>query len=607
MKKLIISFICIIAMICPSHAQKKIVGDMNDDGKLNIADITVLVNTLLGKTAQREITSGDGLDMTSLIGTWSSLDGKTMTIKADGYASLNTKSVVRYEYNPTSGSLLFYNSSNRIAAVYEVVDKSDDVIYLYDELGSGSSAAYYPSSKFATNISISTISVTIFIDNTYELALAASPSDALIANTSWSSSNESVATVSTTGVVTGKSAGTATITAKTADGKTSTCTVRVRKPVESITFPYTKLNIPVGSTCAIPYKVEPYDASVQLLSWTSNKPAITSVSNGMVTANASGYTTITATTTDGTNLKASCAIQSINATPTGLTLSKSSVTLTPKATYQLSATIAPSTASSLTVIWSSSNESVATVDKNGKVTVSPDCRKNGVKATITAKIAGTSIKSSCTVTVDISSLYVDLGLPSGTLWATMNVGASSPEENGGYYAWGETKAYGEEDTSNNNNYIGTNTYFRINYSWATYKWCESYYLALTKYSFAVDNKITLVLADDAAYVNWGTNWRMPTNDEWTELRTNCTWTWTTINGKSGYKVSSKKDSSKYIFLPAAGHRRGFDDISESYYSSSSLCVDTPRFVYGVNIKSGGVSSCYDIARYYGVSVRPVRR
>ena len=137
---------------------------------------------------------------------------------------------------------------------------------------------------------------------------------------------------------------------------------------------------------------------------------------------------------------------------------------------------------------------------------------------------------------------VDLGLPSGTLWADRNVGADSPEAYGDYFAWGEIEP-------------------KTIYGWSNYKWCNGSYDTLTKYCTyssdgTVDNKTTLDLEDDAAYVNMGSEWRMPTITEQQELIDNCTWTWTTQNGVNGYKVTGNNGNS--IFLPAAGFRSGTD-------------------------------------------------
>ncbi len=185
---------------------------------------------------------------------------------------------------------------------------------------------------------------------------------------------------------------------------------------------------------------------------------------------------------------------------------------------------------------------------------------------------------------------VDLGL--SVKWATCNVGATKPEEYGDYYAWGETEP-------------------KTTYSWATYKWCNGSNTTLTKYNIdssrgTVDNKTVLELADDAARVNWGGAWRMPTDAECTELRENCTWTWTTKNDVNGYEVKSKINENA-IFLPAAGccYEGGFADAgSYGLYWSSSLSTGNPSGAWYLNFYSGGATK-RNYARYYGRSVRPV--
>ncbi len=189
--------------------------------------------------------------------------------------------------------------------------------------------------------------------------------------------------------------------------------------------------------------------------------------------------------------------------------------------------------------------------------------------------------------------YVDLGL--SVKWATCNVGANSPEEYGDYFAWGETEP-------------------KSTYDWSTYKWCNGSYNTQTKYNTnssygTVDNKTTLDLSDDAARANWGGSWRMPTKAEQDELRTECTWTWTTENGVNGYRVTSNKAgyTDKSIFLPAADYRSGSslsNAGSYGYYGSSSLNTDDPNGAYVLYFRSGYVY-WYNRNRYYGHSVRPV--
>ena len=191
--------------------------------------------------------------------------------------------------------------------------------------------------------------------------------------------------------------------------------------------------------------------------------------------------------------------------------------------------------------------------------------------------------------------YVDLGLPSGTLWATCNVGANKPEDYGDYFAWGETQP-------------------KDYYNWSTYKYCNGSATTLTKYCTnsdfgTIDNKTVLEAADDAARANWGGSWRMPTDAELTELCEQCTWTWTTQNGVYGYKVTSKKSdyTNKSIFLPAAGYRNVsslYYAGSDGYYWSSSLLTDYPSNARFVGFYSDYVRRSPN-GRYYGYSVRPV--
>ncbi len=186
--------------------------------------------------------------------------------------------------------------------------------------------------------------------------------------------------------------------------------------------------------------------------------------------------------------------------------------------------------------------------------------------------------------------YVDLGL--SVKWATCNVGANSPEEYGDYFAWGETEP-------------------KENYDWSTYKYGLEYD-RLTKYcddegygSFGfADYKTILEANDDAATVNWGGNWRTPTDVELQELFDRCTLVWMTQNGVDGCKVIGP--NGKSIFLPAAGKREGNTSWSvgtDCFYWANSL-ENTPDWAFYMNIYDDYFSiEGHD--RYYGCSVRPV--
>ena len=182
---------------------------------------------------------------------------------------------------------------------------------------------------------------------------------------------------------------------------------------------------------------------------------------------------------------------------------------------------------------------------------------------------------------------IDLGLPSGTLWASCNVGATKPEEYGDYFAWGETKGFNSGKTT---------------FNWDTYFDSD-----VNKYNNS-GGLTELALEDDAAYVNWGSNWRMPSSAQQHELYFDCTWTWTTCNGVKGYQVTGPNGNS--IFLPAAG-RRSDDYLSNSgsvgyYWSSSLSSYDSYYANYGAYY-SGGSSLWDGAGRYVGRSIRPVKK
>ena len=226
--------------------------------------------------------------------------------------------------------------------------------------------------------------------------------------------------------------------------------------------------------------------------------------------------------------------------------------------------------------------------KAGPATITVKDDKSGQTATIEVMVTeGTDPVPYLTCPDDHHPHLIDLGLPSGTLWSCCNVGATSPEGYGGYYAWYETE---EKD----------------NYSWKTYIHCDG-----TGDTFHINELYEDGFSNryDVAHVLWGGDWRMPTKKQTEELRSNCTYEWTEINGVMGGKFTSKSNGGS-IFLPAAGWRKNiniYNVMNEGFYWTSSASIDEEDswlWGYSFEVESWG-SSISDDNPYQGLSVRPV--
>ena len=192
--------------------------------------------------------------------------------------------------------------------------------------------------------------------------------------------------------------------------------------------------------------------------------------------------------------------------------------------------------------------------------------------------------------------WVDLELPSGLLWAEFNIGATSQEGFGGYYAWGETATKGM-------------------YDWETYLYATANeygnLVSLTKYNTksdfgGVDNLSSLEAVDDAAAVMLGDGARIPTRDEWMELINHTTVEWATVNGVDGYRCTGS--NGKSIFLPAAGayyDSHTWDEGDNGFYWSSTLHNASPDHAWALCFRQGNKSVTNEF-RYRGYSIRPVR-
>ncbi len=355
--------------------------------------------------------------------------------------------------------------------------------------------------------------------------------------------------------------------------------------------------------------VLPENASNRNISWTCSDETVVSFvktgnTSGYLGAVAPGTATITATTEDG-GYTATCDVTVSGVPVTGVTLDQTYLKLLVGRSYTLTATVQPDDASIKNVTWESSNEDVLFVSKTGELLA-----KNEGTATVTVT-AHNGLSATCKVIVYYHDV-ADMG--DGLLWATCNVGAENPWDYGDYFAWGETEP--KED-----------------YSWASYKFMlpsASDWKNITKYqtadgttdalwyyngTFVGDGKTELDPEDDAATVNWGEGWRMPTAEEWENLKdTNkFVWSWTDSyngTGVAGYTVTSKAPGyvGNQIFLPAAGYRYSsllYIAGEGGYYWSRTLYSDSPSKARNLNFLLSGIGTG-NYSRYLGWSVRPVR-
>lgn len=279
-------------------------------------------------------------------------------------------------------------------------------------------------------------------------------------------------------------------------------------------------------------------------------------------------------------------------------------------TVQIQADILPENATHKGITWQSSNASVVSVSSSGAVKGLTEGN-----ATIWATTHDGNLRAYCNVSVTPYTYtaetpeVVDLGLPSGLKWASFNLGATAPEEYGDYFAWGETEPY----------YFGLDPLSwkegkERGYVWSSYKWCMGLDKTMTKYCVLeeygyngfTDGKTVLEPEDDAASVNLGDGWRIPTADEQQELIDNCSWELTTENGVSGILFIGPNGNR--IFLPAAGElyiaSQGLlHGGTRAYYWSSSVQTFAPSFARDVFTGSSLISGY--CSRFYGQSIRPV--
>lgn len=409
--------------------------------------------------------------------------------------------------------------------------------------------------------------------------------------------------------------------------------------------------IELGSQLVLSATVTPPNATPSSVVWSTSNPAVATVYNGVVTAKAVGECDITATCIDK---QAMCHVSVVDATII-ITLDKHDAKLLPNHSLTITPTMTP-ISTDLKVTSSDPNVAAARL-MNGVVQVVG--LAEGTTMIVVSSVDEQAVPDTCMVKVytevgdincdgyvnisDVTTLidyllsgnpeglsidnadtnkdnkvnisdvtqlidylltglwpwwepdWVDLGLPSGTLWATCNIGANIPEEYGDYFAWGETEP-------------------KDYYDWSTYKWCNGNYLTLTKYCTIfyygyngfTDDKTELDPEDDAAYVNWGSSWRMPTSEQQRELVEKCTWTWTMMNGVYGQLAIGPNGNT--IFLPPEGYREDESLYHAGFcgrYWSRTLCPDNSRYAFTLDFGSEGAYWNDYYLRNEGRAVRAV--
>ena len=542
-----------------------------------------------------------------IVGTWYKTKSETITFGEDG--TTDNVEGATYEFLPYQGTIIFYNASDAPTNILKVYKATAERMIVGPLDGSGYEVLTRAKPVvLVSGITLSETSLTLQPDEMKTLTATVLPEDADNPAVTWESSDGDVAEVNGRGRVIANGIGTCTITCRATDGSGvyAECFVTVRdfQPVTGITLSQTSLTLtlPSSTTKTLTATVTPSNATNKNVTWSSSSTSIATVDQtGKVTAVAAGSCTITATAEDGSGVKATCAV-TVTQLVTSITLSQTSLTLTlPSSTSKtLTATVSPTNATNKSVTWSSSSTSIATVDQSGKVTA---VAEGSCTITCTAK-DGSGVKATCSVTVVDSTHgytngheWIDLGLPSGTLWATCNVGASSPEKYGNFYAWGETST--------------KSTYTSKNYKF--YYYTGTYTMTITKYNIyssegTVDNRTELEATDDAATSNWGSGWQMPSLAQIRELYSGG---YTTIervkqDGVWGRKITSKSNG-KSIFLPDAGWQMDSNvKNAGSYGYYWSLTLNTSEGTSGNAYVLDFNLGIRAFSRDNGASVRPVR-
>lgn len=567
------------------NAQTLVRGDMNGDGKLNISDVTSSVNTILGKQSQKEISIEELLEDLNL--TFKTKDGSI--VKVEGKQLMS--------YSPSHEYVDLGLSSGTLWATTNVgADNPEDYgdHFEWGETKGYKSGKYrfhwetYKYCKGSINsmtkyCSISNFGYNGFVDNLTKLQYE---DDA--AHINWGS-NWRMPTYDEFNELKDE----CTWTRTTKNGMKGYLVTGPNGNSIFFSLPGLRWDGDIGYVGSAGY----YWTSELVESYPNRAYSIVVGTNTPVWYE-HGYRG------NGQSIRPVRKNKATVLEPVkvaSITLSETSIVIAPNASKRINATFTPYYANDTSVSWTSSDESIVSVS-NGLIVAFAEGT-----ATITCYANdGSGISASCLVKVDNDChAYVDLGLTSGTLWATMNIGAESPENYGDFFAWGETEGY---NSGKLNFDLETYKFYNGTEDNRLTKYCDD---ADAGYDGYIDNLTELEPEDDAAYVNWGSAWRIPTLEQMTELRTECTWTWITQNRVKGCLVTGPNRNS--IFLPATGYRFGkdhYDYAKSGCYWSSTLKSSTLNSSSSYQacllkfLEENG--RCESYRRDRGQTIRPVR-
>ena len=531
MKKLLIALVTLLPAL-GGWSQSLIKGDMDGNGQVTIADVTAVVNTALGRMPLQtfDVASGTvAVNNSQVAGAWYAPDGTALVFNADGTTSYG--SGYTYKYVTGLQWLLIIDATGNPAKLFLVQKPVAGKMILVDQ-ATNQSTTYVDAAYRVSSINIEPASVELYSGETQQLAATVAPSQALTKSVTWASSDEGVATVS---------------------------------------------------------------------------------ASGMVTAIAGGNCTITATAQDGTGVVGQCRVTVIQRA-TGITLNPSECSIVRQSGQRLEATVLPANTSNRAVVWTSSDESVATISDHGDDWASVWAVNVGTCIVTATAQDGSGVSAQCTVRVykdDSGAVgdynYIDLCLPSGTMWAECNFGASSPEQYGNRYSWGSQDESG--------------------YTWASYFDTEDGGQTFLKYNTPTNEAQNeceeLDLADDIAstYYPGYIFYRTPSAAQWRELQDECDWTYEELNGVRGARVTSRVNG-RSIFLPANGQYNGEvnPDYAYEYCNQTGYYWTRSRFGDGTTqarearamsfaLNDNNTFSSATLVyseRRYGMAIRPVR-